>query len=166
MKSTFFVLIAVSCYFGAANSKANAQNIISELETSKEGEGTIHIVCDPKITELLGTPAVISNPDESIPAQGNENPAARAIGYRIQIYMDNSQKAKNEVIRIESLFNETFPDVWTYVTYNAPNWKVLAGDFRTREEAAAFQQTIQHFLPELGKEMYVVPSKINLSIQR
>jgi hypothetical protein len=161
MKSKFFLWFAAFFCFWAISLKVQAQNIISELETSRTGEGTVHIVCDPKIIELLGTPVT------SLRLSEDENSAARGIvGYRIQIYMDNSSKAKNEAIRIESLFNETFPDVGTYVRYNAPNWKVLVGDFRTKEEAVAFEQSIRNSLPEFGKEMYVVPSRINLPVQK
>jgi hypothetical protein len=141
-----------------------AQNIITDLETPKAGEGTVRIVCDSKIIELLGTPT--SSPRSSESVSGNENGYIKATGYRIQIYMDNSPKARNEVSRIQSLFNGTFPNVGTYVSYNAPNWRVLVGDFRTKEEADTFKQNIQSSLPELGKEMYTVPSRINLPIQK
>jgi hypothetical protein len=160
-KRIFFAWFAVLCCFSAISPKAAAQTIIHDLETSKAEEGTVRIICDPKIIELLGTPAISSRLPDSVP--GDENATARAIGYRIQIYMDNSQKAKNEAIRIESLFNETFPDIGTYVRYNAPNWKVLVGDFRSKEEAVAFEQNIRNSLPEFGKEMYIIPSRINLS---
>lgn len=164
MRSKFFWGIAFFCCFSVMGLKVEAQNIISDLETSKDGEGTVRIVCDPKITELLGTPTASSRPSEPVP--GDENSAARFVGYRIQIYMDNSTKAKNEAIRIEGLFNETFPDIGTYVRYNAPNWKVLVGDFRTREEAVVFEETIRNSLPEFGKEMYIIPSRINLPVQK
>jgi len=159
MKDKFFLWFTVLFCFSTISMKAKAQNIITDLETSKAGEGTVHIVCDPKIIELLGKPSASPRPSES--ASGNENVSVRAVGYRIQIYMDNSPKAKNEVVRIQSLFNETFPDVGTYVSYNAPNWRVLVGDFRTKEEADTFKQSIQSSLPELGREMYTVSSRIN-----
>ena len=162
MKSKIFIGITVLLCFSAIGMKA--QNIITDLETSKAGEGTVHIVCDSKIIELLGTPTNSPRPSESV--SGNENGSSKAIGYRIQIYMDNSPKAKNEVTRIESLFNGTFPNVGTYVSYNAPNWRVLVGDFQTKEDADAFKQNIKSSLPELGKEMYTVPSKINLPGQK
>jgi len=161
MRNQIFLCIAVLFCFLATSLKA--QNIIIDLETSKVGEGTIHITCDPKIIELLGTPAVSPRPSESV--QGNENTTVKTTGYRIQIYMDNSPKARNEVSRIQSLFNGTFPNVGTYVSYNAPNWRVLVGDFRTKEEAETFKQNIQNSLPELGREMYTVPSKIILPVQ-
>lgn len=161
MINKFFLCPAFLCCFLATGLKAEAQNIIDELETRREGEGAIRIVCDPGINELLGTPpANFSQVSDFLPA--DESLITRVVGYRVQIYMDNSPKAKNEAARIESLFNDTFPDVKAYVIYSAPNWKVLAGDFRTKKEAVIFQQTIQSSLPELGKEMYVVPSKINL----
>ena len=157
MRSKFFLCITVLFCFSVISLKA--QNIITDLETSKTGEGTVHITCDPKIIELLGTPTSSPRPSESV--SGNEN-GSKGIGYRIQIYMDNSPKAKNEVVRIQRLFNETFPNIETYVSYNAPNWRVLVGDFRTREEANAFKQSIQNSLPEFKKELSIVPSRIIL----
>jgi len=164
MRKNFFLWVAVLFCFSATSLKAKAQNIITDLETSKAGEGTVRIICDSKIIELLGTPTASPRPAESV--SGNENGSTKAVGYRIQIYMDNSPKAKNEVTRIQSLFNGTFPDVGTYVSYNAPNWRVFVGDFQTKDEADAFKQSIQRSLPELGREMYIVPSKINLPVQK
>ena len=153
------ILIVVLLCFSAIG-LVKAQNIITDLETPKAGEGTVHITCDSKIIALLGTPTTSPRPSEP------ENASARGVGYRIQIYMDNSPKAKNEVTRIENLFSGTFPNVGTYVSYNAPNWRVFVGDFRTKEEANAFKQNIHNSLPELGREMYVVPSRINLSVEK
>lgn len=164
MRSKFLLLIVALFCFSVVGLKAQAQNIISDLETPKAGEGTVRIICDPEIVELLGMPTSSPRPSESGTASGNA--MATAAGYRIQIYMDNSPKAKNEATRIESLFKETFPNVGTYVRYNAPNWKVLVGDFRTQEEANSFKQSIQGSLPEYGKEMYIIPSRINLPGQK
>jgi hypothetical protein len=158
-KSRFFLLFAIGCCFWTAGPKAEAQNIISDLETSKAGEGTVNIVCDPEIIELLGTPTSATPPEVS-----DETQTVKLNGYRIQVYMDNSPKAKNEVSLIAGLVNEVFPEVATYVRYSAPNWRVLAGDFQTREEAVFFKQILQSSLPEFGKEMYVIPSKINSSV--
>jgi len=151
----FTCLVALFC-FSSISPKVAAQNIITDLETPKAGQGTVQIICDPKINELLGTPTSSSRASES------ENGSVKSVGYRIQVYMDNSPRAKNEVIRIQSLFSETFPSVGTYVSYNAPNWRVLVGDFRTREEANAFKQSIQNSLPEFKKELSIVPSRIIL----
>lgn len=158
-RNKFFLLFAVFCGFWVICPKANAQNIISDLETPKAGEGRVSIVCDPEIIELLGTPTSTPPPEIS-----EETQTVKLNGYRIQVYMDNSQTAKNEASRIVGLVNEAFPEVTAYIKYNAPNWRVLIGDFQTKKEADTFKQTIQSSLPELGKEMYVIPSKINFSI--
>jgi hypothetical protein len=158
MKSNIFLCFVLLCCFGISR-KAEAQNIISDLETPKEGEGTIRIVCAAKIINMLGTPTLAAPPeviDETINM-------AKLTGYRIQIYMDNSQRARTEAARIAGLMNETFPEVATYVRYYAPNWKVLVGDFHTKEEAESFKQVIHRYLPELQKEMYIIASKINFS---
>jgi hypothetical protein len=160
MKSKIFLWIMLSCCFWISP-KAEAQNIIGDLETSKAGEGTVRVVCDPKIIVLLGTPTS-ATPPEVI----DEIQTVRLNGYRIQVYMDNSQRARNEATRVVSLMNEAFPEVATYVRYNAPNWKVLVGDFQTKEDADSLKRNIQSSLPELGKEMYIVSSKINSPVSK
>jgi hypothetical protein len=159
MRNNIFLCVAALFCFWAISPKIEAQNIISDLETSKEDEGTVYIVCDPKIINLLGTPTSAIPPEVD-----DEIQTVRLNGYRIQVYMDNSQRARSETSQVVSLMNETFPEIATYVTYNAPNWRVLVGDFQTKEEADNFRHVIQSSLPELGKEMYIIPSKINSSI--
>ena len=161
IKSRFFLLYAIGCCFWTAGPKAEAQNIISDLETSKAGEGTVGVVCDPEIIELLGTPTSTTPPEV-----GDETQTVKLNGYRIQVYMDNSPKARTEVVQVGSLVNEAFPEIAVYIRYSAPNWRVLAGDFQTKEEAEIFKQIIQNSLPKFGKEMYVIPSKINSSVPK
>jgi hypothetical protein len=156
IQNKFFTSLAVFCCFLTAVPKADAQTIISDLETSKAGEGAVRIVCDPKIIELLGKPT--SSPPPEI---NDETQPVKLTGYRIQIFMDNSQGARTEAARIVGLMNETFPKIPTYVRYNAPNWRVLIGDFLTKEEADTFRQTMQRSLPGVIKEVYIIPSKIN-----
>jgi septal ring-binding cell division protein DamX len=52
-------------------------------------------------------------------------------GYRIQIYYGNETKAKS----ILSKFKVTFPNVYTKLDYDKPDWKVQAGNYKTKLEA-------------------------------
>jgi hypothetical protein len=128
-------------------------NIIHDLESHVQGEGIIQIEVDSKITNLLGTPSH---------KQGmEENTITKISGYRIQIFMSNNARtARNEAAHKESLIREIFPELATYIDYQAPNWKLLAGDFMSKEEAGLFKQKIQKAFPEFGKELYIVADKI------
>lgn len=59
-------------------------------------------------------------------------------GYRVQIY--NGRKAQLLQKKIE--FLSTFPSVQTYTLYDAPEYKLQVGDFRTRLEAEKFLREV------------------------
>jgi hypothetical protein len=140
-------------------SAIQAQTIIEDLETPRPGEGIIHIQCDPAIKALIGVSSAHINADETNYLKIN--------GFRIQVFMGNNPKtAKGEAAHKEGLIRENFPEVTVHTTYQAPNWKVLVGDFTTKEEAIIFMQKIQKAFPDFGKEMYTVADKVNIPIQR
>ena len=53
-------------------------------------------------------------------------------GYRVQIYSGND---RNKATKTKIDFMRRFPNVRTYMTYVAPQFRVKVGDFRTRGEA-------------------------------
>ena len=63
-------------------------------------------------------------------------PAASVVkGYRVQIFSDNSQHARENAAAAEARFKEQFPDVPVYQTYDIPSFKVFVGNCLTKEEA-------------------------------
>lgn len=52
-------------------------------------------------------------------------------GYRIQIYYGNESKARS----LQSKFKVTYPDEFTKLEYDKPDWKVLVGNYKTKLEA-------------------------------
>jgi hypothetical protein len=159
MKIVSFLLSA--CFFCllSVQAQTNSQSVIEDLESPVPGEGSIRINTDSAITALIGTP--------SIDVVVNENGYVKMNGYRIQIFMsNNSRTAKNEAAQKEAQIRDVFPEIELYITYQAPNWKLLAGDFLTREEASVFIQKIQKAFPSFGKELYTVPDKVKVPIQK
>jgi hypothetical protein len=75
-------------------------------------------------------------------------------GYRVQIFATSSYDDANTT----KLNAETqFPDEWFYVVYDAPTYKIRAGNFRERYEADRFARQ----LVERGfKDAWVVPEKV------
>ena len=61
------------------------------------------------------------------------------IGYRIQIYNGNEQKAR----RIKKTCEILFPEVKIILRYKIPDWKVQTQFFNTRLEADRFLLKIQ-----------------------
>ena len=87
-------------------------------------------------------------------------------GYRTQVFSGNNQrKSKDEAFQKEKEIKELFPDVPTYVTYNAPFWRLRVGDFRSHEEAYRMQRLLMDAFPAYGKEMYIVKEEIKLPLE-
>ena len=157
MKSKFilFLLFATGFCFSEVQAQEKQATIIDELETLVPNEGIIWISSDPKITELIGT----LSPDIS----ASDKNYVKTAGYRIQVFMSNdSRTARKEISDKGSLIKGVFPEASIYPEYTSPNWKLLVGDFVSKEEADVFKQKILKSIPELGKEMYIVPDKVNI----
>ena len=76
-------------------------------------------------------------------------------GYRIQIYF-GPQRSKASELRAK--FAGHFPDINAVVSYHQPNFKVRAGDFRSRMEAQSKLEIIEKEFPGA----FVVPDEIRL----
>ncbi|WP_439133068.1 SPOR domain-containing protein [Polaribacter sp.] len=57
--------------------------------------------------------------------------ASYGYGYRIQIYYGNETKAKT----VLNKFKLDFPEVYTKLDYDKPDWKVQVGNYKTKLEA-------------------------------
>ena len=75
-------------------------------------------------------------------------------GYRVQIFATSSH---DEALDIKAAAEQQFTDEWFYVVYDAPTYKVRAGNFIERYEADRFAKT----LAEKGyKDSWVVPERV------
>ena len=160
MKQKIFLFAFTFCilYLGPVMAQGT---IVDALESSTSAsEGVIEVKSDPAITVLLGKP---NAKGEDISFYGT----TQTSGFRIQVYMGNHPKrSRSEAFNKESLIKSVFVDMRTYVDYNAPNWKLLVGDFMTREEATLFKDVLQREFPELKREMYIVADEINISTEK
>ena len=141
--------------------QSQSVNIIQDLESdSYSSEGVIQVESDPAITALIGKPN--SQADLTVNAGFIER-----TGFRLQIYMGNDpSRARSEASSRQASIKNLFPDLITYLNYEAPNWKLLAGDFITREEASVFRQQLQKEFPQFGKEIYIVVDKVKIPIDK
>ncbi len=138
---------------------AQKGTIIEALESNKTEQGSIIIESDSDITSLLGTPskkADLLSDDQTI---------VQMKGFRLMAYMSNdTQKGKTVAHDRRTQISEKFPEIGTYILYESPNWKLLVGDFVTREEANIFRQQLQKEFPQFGKEAYLVNTVVNVPI--
>jgi hypothetical protein len=75
-------------------------------------------------------------------------------GYRVQIFSGPNRK---DAYSAQDRFQQEHPDMRTYISYRDPNFKVHAGDFRTRLEA---QKMLEELKPYFTG-MFVISGKIN-----
>jgi 4'-phosphopantetheinyl transferase EntD len=78
-------------------------------------------------------------------------------GYRVRIFSDNSQAARQRAFEVEATFKALYPDVPTYASYQDLYFKVTVGDFRTRTDAMRFLSNVQRSYPGA----YIVKENIN-----
>lgn len=68
-------------------------------------------------------------------------------GYRVRIFFDNKQNAREKALETERRFKEIFPDIPVYLEYKSPDFKVTVGNCRTREEAIMLKGRIEGMFP-------------------
>ena len=64
-----------------------------------------------------------------------QTPAAKVRGYRVRIFFDNGQFARQKAGEALAQFRSLYPGVPVYLTYENPYFKVSAGNCITSEEA-------------------------------
>ena len=64
-----------------------------------------------------------------------KNASRPILGYRVRIYFDNTQNARNDSEKMMIDFQNKFPGVTAYRSYVNPYFKVTVGDYRTKSEA-------------------------------
>ena len=80
-------------------------------------------------------------------------------GYRIQIFSESAQTARQRANETRASFMRHFPEIDAYDDYQAPNWKVFVGDFRTKNEALREMQKIKKIFPSA----FIVSTNIQIS---
>lgn len=85
------------------------------------------------------------------------NTSKKIIGYRIRIFFDNSQNAREQSERVLNQFQSTYSTIRAYRSHVSPYFKVTVGDFRTRGEASLLAETLKATYPSA----FIVKESIN-----
>lgn len=64
-------------------------------------------------------------------------------GYRVRIFFDNSQTARQDAQAIMASFDEQFPEIKSYLAYENPAFIVTVGNCLTIEEALILQNQVK-----------------------
>lgn len=137
--------------------KTPPKSIIEALSIVEDGLGIVNINQPNHIRSLVESP--VENIKGILSSDGS---VYTMKGYRIQVYNGNLPNSKSEAyLRSEKLKNK-FDALGCYITYKAPFWRLLVGDFASESEAREMLNIIAKELPQYRREMYVVPSKIRV----
>ncbi|HWZ16373.1 MAG TPA: SPOR domain-containing protein [Mucilaginibacter sp.] len=109
--------------------------------------GRVEVVKDPLIDTLIARRPTLNKAILNI---GEET----VYGYRVQIFFGSSRQAAYDA---QEKFRQEYPDLRTYISYTEPNFKVQAGDFRTRLEA----EKLRNELTQTFTTLFIISGKIN-----
>lgn len=68
-------------------------------------------------------------------------------GYRIQLFSGSGTEARMQANNLRAEFMANHPDIPAYLIYQAPNFKVRLGDFRSELEAVHLQRELAYQYP-------------------
>lgn len=109
-------------------------------------KGNIEIIKDARIDALIKKQGMIIPPANS----------PQVPGYRVQLFFDADRKSVDDA---RSKFISAYPKIDSYIIYNAPNYILKVGDFRTLLEAEKIKSSFIRDFPTsfIVKEMVNLP---------
>jgi hypothetical protein len=126
--------------------------ILLSAAASAQTKGKVVVVRDPLFDTLLAKRALLNRGGGS--SSGGGGGYVSNYGYRLQIYSGSN---RNAAYAAQAKFNREFPEMRTYISYREPNFKVKAGDFRTRLEAEKMKAQLQSDF----SAMFIISERIN-----
>ncbi len=135
MKVAILLLFSISVTSQLFSQESSSNDVFVQV-TSGGGAGKVIIHQDPAIKQLVSG-HISSNGESSVME-----------GFRIQLYSGSSKKAKTDALAAKGKFLSIFPDIPVYLEYNAPFWRVRAGDFRSKNESMELYSKLKSFFPE------------------
>lgn len=68
-------------------------------------------------------------------------------GYRVQLYSGSGTQARQDANNLRAEYMGMYPNTPAYLIYQAPNFKVRVGDFRTELDAIRLQRELAYQYP-------------------
>lgn len=126
-------------------------NLYAHAQTTP-ARGRLEIIKDSRIDSLIAHRYTVGKGGSS---RATNSGAVSAYGYRVQFYSGPNRK---EAFNAQNRLLQMHPELRTYINYKEPNFKVKAGDFRSRLEAAKLMQDLKGIFSSL----FILSEKINL----
>jgi len=120
-------------------------------QTDSTAPATMAVVKDPRVDKLILKQIEIN--EESTKETRKNMP-----GFRIQVINTTD---RNKVFAAKAKVYQEFPDLKPYLLYQAPNYKLKVGNFKTQEEAEETQRQLERLFPS---GTYVIRDIIEVKI--
>lgn len=134
-------LLLLLAVFGITAGKAqNIENFKQHLASPVQVDSLTTITNTVRVTEHGDTATFIVQERSDTPKAVN--------GFRVMIFMSNSQSARNDALAARETFDTTFPEERSYVTYENPYFKVAVGNCTTQEEALILLERVKRLFPK------------------
>jgi hypothetical protein len=125
-----------------------AAPVLAQIDSS-----VVTVTADPRIAWLAKKQSQINK------LSGLKNSAGQWKGFRVMVANTNNRdtayKKRADILRY-------FPDKAVYMAYQAPYFKLKAGDFVKREDAEKFRKELSKYL---SGSLFVVPDIIKISAE-
>jgi len=147
MRKTLFLLFILLTGVLFAQSKSDT-TVLAVHDSIKGGELTIKM--DARIAQILKGKEkgvcnkTLYNPPKKLTAADKCATQQKIMGYKIQIFYTKDRDAANVV---KNDFIRQFPSLTPELIYAAPDYRILVGDYFTRQSAASDLRKIQRIYP-------------------
>lgn len=153
------ILLITTLSAMAVSAQEPADSLAPTIADHLTASGKALVVQPAKLNERLRPTA--GTDAQQKPAEATAGRTAG--GFRILLFSGNNPRtAKNEATNRSQTVASQFPEYATYVTYDAPYWRLKVGDFRTYDEASSALARLRAAMPSCAREMRVVRERINL----
>ena len=124
---------------------------MAERGWAQSDTGGVKVAVDSRVDQLIRKQIAIN--------EATTLEARRHVpGFRIQVI---SSPDRNKVNAAKIKVYEEFPDWKPYLLYQAPNYKLRVGDFRTEDEANTAMQQLSRLFPS---GLYVIRDIIEIKL--
>jgi SPOR domain len=110
---------------------------------------TVVVKKDPRLEALVKKQIEVNKK-----AGGDDNDDK---GFRLMILTTNK---RDEAVAARSTLYTYFPELKNYLFYQAPYYKLKAGNFKNRDEADKYRKKMASYFP---RGVFIMPDKIELS---
>lgn len=125
-----FLLLLLTLAFGLP--------AFAQYDTTRRMEGSVVVHKDPRIDLLITKQASINTASKKLYGRTMR-------GYRLMVMNTNK---RDEAIAAKTKVYTAFPELKAYLVYQAPFFRLKAGNFKTREEAARYQRMMNTYFPK------------------